>query len=224
MPRQPCQPRRRRTILAFGESPTDTGALRELTAALRSDLPVVAPRRDPIILAKNATTAKMTTLAQRVAGVVRAEQEVADVIAVLVHRDLDAIDPRESPAEPLTAAQNLHASLEREVPAGVTIIPVVPAWEMEAWWFLWPTQVAAHRPGWRVLPDRLGQRVDQISKAKETLIRALRPAGRTRVPDYSESDGPRIAAKVQQAGTARQPRGRSLAWEAFRDAIDALTP
>ena len=211
-----CPPRRRRTILAFGESRTDTSALRELAAALRSDLPAVAPRKEPIILSKGAATTRMATLARRVASLVRAEQVEADVVAVLAHRDLDAIDSRETMSEILADARALQTSLAAEVPAGVVIIPIVPAWEMEAWWLLWPAQVAAYRPGWRLLPDRSGKRVDQIPAAKETLIHALRPTGRARVPDYSESDGPRIAAKVREARTARAPRESLIKFRSTR--------
>ena len=217
-------PRRGRTILAFGESHTDTHALKELVAALRPDLPVVAPRQQPIILARRAATAKAMTVAERVTKLVRAEQVQTDVIAVLAHRDLDAIDPRETADEILANERELRDSLAAVAASGVAVVPVVPAWEMEAWWFLWPEQVAAHRSAWRRLPDHSGKRVDRITRAKETLTRALRPVGRKSVPDYSESDGARIAAQVRTAGTARSPRGRSLAYETFVAMIDALKP
>jgi len=213
---------RRRTILAFGESHTDTHALKELVAALRPDLPVVAPRRQPIILARTAARPKKATVADRIENVVRAEQVQAEVIAVLAQRDLDACDPRDSAAEPLPSEEDLRASLSAVAKCGPIVVTIVTAWEMEAWWFLWPRQVAAHRPGWRKLHDRSGQRVDRIDNAKEALVRALRPSGRVRVPDYSETDGPHIAAGVREAGAVRTPMGRSLAYEAFVTAIDGL--
>jgi hypothetical protein len=216
-------PQRPRTILAFGEDATDTKALKELVRALRPDLPTMSPRREPIILSVMAAGEKKRTMARRMFQVIKAAQVENDVLAVLAHRDLDDVDPREEASELLPAEVDLRQSLEAELQSvGAAVVPVVPAWEIEAWWFLWPDQVAELRPGWRTLPDRTGKRVDQIANAKETLRRELQPTEHRRVPSYSESDGPRIAAKVREAGVARDPKGRSIAYLRFIKAIDGL--
>lgn len=210
------------TILAFGESRNDTHALRELAAALRPDLPPVAPRPQPILLRRDALEGKRQNMADKIAAVVRAEAVTREVIAVLAHRDLDAPEPRDDASVAHENEAELRRDIAAAVPAGCAVIPVVCAWEMEAWWFLWPDQVAAHRTSWRRLPPRDRQRVDRISGAKEELRRALRSKGHAQVPDFAESDGPRIAARVRQAGTARAPRGVAISYQRLIAALDAL--
>ena len=211
-----------RTILAFGESPNDTRALRELVAALRSDLPRVEPRQQPIILRKDIQPGTRRRMTDGIAAVVRAEAVTRKVVAVLAHRDLDAREPRDDASAPHDNEAELHKTLTAAVPAGCAVIPVVPAWEMEAWWFLWPEQVAAHRPSWRKLPPHDRRRVDRIPDAKEALQQALRPKSRAHVPGYAESDGPRIAARVREAGTARSTRGIAVAYQRLIAALDAF--
>ncbi|MGC8475982.1 MAG: hypothetical protein ACP5NP_06485 [Acetobacteraceae bacterium] len=219
MARRSGQPR---AILAFGESPNDARTLRELAAALRHDLPPVEPRQQPIILRKDIKPKIKQGMADRIAAVVRAESEVRKVVAVLAHRDLDEVEPRSDASEAHDNEAELHRTVAAAVPPECAVIAVVPAWEMEAWWFLWPEQVAKHRSGWRPLRLRVGQRVDRIRDAKEELRRALRPKHHARVPDYVESDGPRIAALVREAGTARAPRGIAIAYQRLIAALDAL--
>lgn len=215
-------PRLPRTILAFGESPNDTHALRELTAALRPDLPPAVPRQTPIILRKHIKPRTKRGMADRIAAVVRAEAVTREVVAVLAHRDLDAREPRDDASGPHDNEADLHRTITAAVPGGCAVIPVVCAWEMEAWWFLWPEQVAAHRPSWRRLPVHDNQRVDRIGDAKETLKRALRPKTHRHIPDFTESDGPRIAARVREARAARSPRGVAVAYQRLIAALDAL--
>jgi hypothetical protein len=93
---------------------------------------------------------------------------------------------------------------------------------MEAWWFMWPDQVAKHRPTWEPLKDRSGKRVDRIKDAKEILTRELRPSGKVRVPDYSETDAPYIAALIRKDGTIRKPKGVSMAFSRFLAALDEI--
>jgi hypothetical protein len=211
-----------RIILAFGESPNDTRAPSELKAALRPDLPPVAPRPRPIILRRDAEAAKGRSMADRIAAVVRAETVAHKVVAVLVHRDLDAPEPRDDASLTHESETELRRHLAAAVPGGCAVIPVVCAWEMEAWWFLWPDQVAAHRASWRRLPRQGRRRVDRISEAKEELRRSLRPKGRAHVPDFVEADGPRIATLVRGAGTARTPCGVAIAYQRLIAALDAL--
>lgn len=219
MARRSGQPR---TVLAFGESLNDTRALRELVAALRPDLPPVEPRQPPIILRKGTRPETKHGMADKIAAIVRAEEVTRKVVAVLAHRDLDAKEPRDDASAPHDNEADLHHAISAALPAGCAVIPVVPAWEMEAWWFLWPDQVAAHRRSWRKLPPLDNPRVDRIANAKEALKDALRPRSRKYVPVFAESDGPRIAALVREAGTARAPRGVAVAYQRLMAALDAL--
>jgi hypothetical protein len=104
---------------------------------------------------------------------------------------------------------------------------VVPAWEIEAWWFLWPEAVAAVNASWDSLDGYRGRRTGLIANAKEELQRALTrsfdAAKKQRVRTYSESDAPSIARQVRERGLADAPAGRSDSWERFRTSVALCT-
>src|SRR4051812_13026870 len=74
------QTRRRRVaqparVLIFGESPNDTGALRELTVALKPSLGGrVDIRKQPLVLIKDAKPEDVPDRASRIRAAVKAEQ------------------------------------------------------------------------------------------------------------------------------------------------------
>jgi hypothetical protein len=94
---------------------------------------------------------------------------------------------------------------------------VVPAWETEAWFFLFPDAVSKAFPSWNKLTAATG-RVDQRQNAKEAFRDATTPKKAKR--RYSESDGPAIAAKIAELGLARSPTGRSDAYDRFIRCVD----
>jgi hypothetical protein len=199
-------------VLFFGENPHDSEALRELYRAIRPQGPPAEIRREPLILVRQAETSKQRKQASRIASIAAAERARRPVEAVVVHRDCDAVEPTH-----VATARELEVELGA---AGVpNPIPATPAWCTEAWWFLWPAAVAAVNARWKPLKAPQTQ-LGKIRDAKQALIRRLRPAGSVTTQDYTESDSPRIAAKVRELSLIDQPLGVSESFRAFRTALE----
>jgi hypothetical protein len=183
---------RRAVVLVFGESEHDRRAVCHLTAGLRPDFGGnVETRRTPLVLIKNARPEKARSNAQEIAKLVKQESAARDVIAVLAHEDCDATEP----AHIAVAAKIEHALGSAGCPGAH--VAVTPAWEIEAWWLVFPDAVVTVVEGWREPNDWLGKDVGQIENAKETLTRALRPTrGGRKGRDYHEADSIEIARNV----------------------------
>lgn len=202
------------TVALFAEDPTDYLAIEQLIVALcPSAAGRVVKRRRPLLLAKGAQAAALQKRAAQLAATVR-QIEISDgpVTCVFVHEDADAVTPADArrSAEMRAAA---HA-------ADVEICPVVPAWELEAWWFLFPDAVAAAFPSWKKLTPRAT--VDRITDAKEK-FRDATTDRRTR-RRYREADGQAIAGKVRALGLARAPMGTCASYTRFVDCVDECCP
>jgi len=104
----------------------------------------------------------------------------------------------------------------------VEVIVAIPAYEIEAWWLLWPEAVAKHRPSWDKLQDRTGQRVDKIVDAKKSLQRSLRRSDNKRIPDYSESDGFHIVEHAAKLGLLKAPKGVAVSYIRYVQAIEGI--
>jgi len=192
---------RRSVILVFGESDNDRKAIAALVRALCSGVFVrVLPR--PLVLLKNARPDTAPHLADRLAAAARAEAVRHDVLCVLAHEDADAIEP---------AHEAVTRKIEKALAAAGTpgmVHAVVPAWEIEAWWFLWPDLVGSCYPSWQ--SPAVATPAGQIREAKERLAKAVRPAriskqDRVRFPDRRESDSIRIAEAVERSGRVDEP-------------------
>jgi hypothetical protein len=203
--------RRRNTVVIFGESENDTRTLSELFRALRPDFTgTVKPLREPPILIKDASPRKLPKRADVLAAIVRSEAVNSTVVCVVAHEDCDAVEPAH------VALSDKIESLFRE--EGITARAATPAWEMEAWLFLWPEASKSYRPLWRRPDNYNGSNVGMLTDAKEKYIRALRPraaADRARVRDYRESDAPIIAAKVRELGVIDNISATSNSYERF---------
>jgi hypothetical protein len=110
--------------------------------------------------------------------------------------------------------------------AGITdVVAATPAWEIEAWWMLFPEALAATRRCWRVV-DYANRHVGLIRNAKEQLRRDLRPVvrdARVRCKDFVESDGVRVAEEILKAGLVRRAvRPRSDSFQCFKGEIEAI--
>lgn len=197
-------------VLVFGENDTDRQAIKELVAALCPEAPRVEKRPKPLVLVRGRAAAEAKKSAVQVTSQVATDAVRFTVQAVIAHEDCDAI----SPAHVALGAQ-IRTVWGAALPCPV--IPATPAFEMEAWWFLWPDVVARVVPTWRALPTRT-RNVDAIPDAKEALTTALRPNPHHRRP-YTESDGPAIARRIREMGLVDQPVARSPSFEAFRDAV-----
>jgi hypothetical protein len=207
-------PRRRkasRKVLIFGEDETDTKLLSELLLALCPVLDgIVYPFRRPPVLIRDAAASVIPDRVSRLTALIDAEMATSDVICVFAHEDCDAVEPAHE-----TLSQKIEESFRQ---AGYHVHAVTPAWESEAWLFLWPEAVRAYRPNWRSLRRYEGRNVGLIADAKGELTRALRPQGqrRGRVRDYRETDAPEIAWHVRDLNLAETPRARSASYEQFR--------
>jgi len=206
-------------ILVFGESENDTKSIRELIEALRPDLAgKVKPLREPLVLIKNARPEDVPERARKIADVVDINRATNDVACVFAHEDCDDVEPNHE-----AACTKIEAALAK---AGCPAHAVVPAWELEAWWFMWPEAVQAIKPrSWRAPDDYLGKRVGLIKDAKEELEKRvipknLKPEKRKGFPDYEESDSPAIARQVRERGLARKPGARSDSYMRFVSSVD----
>ena len=197
-------------VLVFGESFNDAQAIGHLFKALKPDGPGIKPLKAPIILSRDAEDAKRRKNRNLVAAVVRAEVTKGHVVAVLIHRDCDAVEPAHK--DQCLKIRCDFKDLE------CTVIPVTPAFEIEAWWFFWPAAVASVNPRWKRL--RCVQRNHgSIPNIKEYLIRQLRASGGARTNEYSEADSPRIAEKVRRLGIVSERCGQAGSFDDFVKAL-----
>jgi hypothetical protein len=205
-------------VLVFGEDDNDRECIKILIGSLRPDLARrIQARRQPLVLIKGVRPEDVPDNAQRIATVVTAERIKNEVGCVFAHQDCDDFEP---------AHEQVAAEIESALrAAGCEAHAVAPAWEMEAWWFLWPDAVQAANPSWRKPDDYLGRNVGMIKNAKEELKRCVVPAGEKRgrsgFRGYQESDAPKIAAAVSRLGIADKPGGRSGSYDRFRTSVSA---
>jgi hypothetical protein len=194
-------------VLVFGEDDHDRECIKILLEGLRPDLARrVQKRRQPLVLLKNANPADVPDRAQRIALAVDAERDA--VACVFAHEDCDAVEPAHD-----RVAAKIESALRA---AGLEAHAVVPAWEMEAWWFLWPEAVKAAFPSWRAPDDHAGRNVGMIRNAKEELRRRVTPSNAKRgFLGYRESDAPLIAARVVALGLLRMPKATSKSYTRF---------
>lgn len=200
--------------LVFAEDANDADSLRALVQAISPKAPRIDFCRKPPILIRDARRAEdRKKNAANVGSVVRAKRCRNHVLFVIAHQDCDAVEPAHK-----NLRDQIRSNLQKEgVP---NPIAVTPAWELEAWWYLWPEAVARVNSKWRRL-SRQGNH-GLIVNAKEQLRRDLRARG-TR--DYEESDSPRIASHVRDLKLADKLRGQSRSFALFRsDVLDVLEP
>ncbi|WNG26199.1 hypothetical protein F0U62_20845 [Cystobacter fuscus] len=206
-------------VLVFGEDENDTRSIRELIEALRPDLAgKVQHRRQPLVLIKDARPEDVPERARKIAEAVDIERATSEVVCVFAHEDQDGLEPAHE-----ATCQKIEAALLK---AGCPAHAVVPAWELEAWWFMWPEAVQAVRPrSWRLPDDHLGKQVGRIRDAKEELRRRLvpkelKPEKRKGFPHYQESDSPAIARQVREKKLARTPKASSGSYTRFMASVD----
>lgn len=200
-----------KTIVVLGEDDNDRKAILILVAALREDIARadLRPLRKPMALVRNVPPSRLPNQAARVSALLRAVDVRTPIRCVLMHEDADEVEP---------AHEALIAKIEdcyRPLPWPVRA--VVPAWEIETWWFLFPEAVRQVRPNWRPLNQYKGRDVGQIRHAKEELQKALRPSGaKPTFQSYTEADSVLIAEKIAVTGELSLPWfARSKSWEAF---------
>lgn len=189
-------PGSRRLILVFGEDEHDRLAIATLVRALRPGLRV-QPIRQPLVLIKGALPETARQNAEEIAAQARDIAAGGEVLAVLAHQDCDACQPAD-----VAVANRLEEALAAAGCPG-TPIGVAPAWEIEAWWMVFPEAVQQVVEGWRAPTGWLGHDVGMVQDAKEALCRALRPVKGVkgkRVRDYEENDSIATAENIVSLG------------------------
>lgn len=212
--------RKKKAVLLFGEDKNDREAIQELAEGLCPALAGhVQIRRHPLVLVKNVNPVELASRKRSLRAQVAADRVRFDVRGVLVHEDCDAVEP----AHEALAARYADAFKD----ADYRVHPVLPAWELEAWWLLWPDELGEYRASWRAPTEFRGKHVGKLRNAKERLRRAVRPKRMTgdkakRFPDYEESDSPGIARLLRERGCLDSPQGRSDSYAHFQRELTAI--
>lgn len=206
-------------ILIFGESENDTGALKRLIPALAAPRRVECrPIRRPIILAQRANFDVRQYMSRLVAAAERGEVKAGRTVVVVAHRDCDDVEPTHVACGVALVADLKAAGVQRPVAA-------IPAWDIEAWWLLFPDALQQTRGCWKKIS--IGQRrTGMIPRTKDYLTRSLRPANNRRCKDYTESDSIRISEVIADTGAIGDAAlNRSSSLSDFRDQLlVALSP
>lgn len=197
--------------LVFAENQNDGDALGNLVSAIWAEAPPVHYRRKPLVLIRGREQAEARKNAKSIAAVVKAEEVLSDIRFIIAHQDCDAVEPHNPTAE-LIASEIAATGIKN-------VVAVAPAWELEAWWYLWPSAVAAVNSKWKKL-SRKGNH-GMICNAKETLIRDLRSPGTS---DYRESDSIKIAKAIRDLKLINSRVGTAPSFDSFSKAIRALIP
>lgn len=207
-------------VLVFGEDENDTSAIVVLVRGIRPDLGTrtkLEPLRKPLTLIKDIDAARLAARARKVVATTKAANVRLPVRACIFHEDTDAVEPSSA----ALASQIIRAY------SGCrgAVLPAVAAWEVEAWWYLFPDAVAATHSSWRAPTQHVGRDTGMIRDPKKTLRRDVRPTGQ-RVPPsfrtYKESDCTAIARAIVDGGHLPNPKGTSTSWTAFVTAVRAM--
>ena len=134
-------------VLIFAEDTNDAEALKELIRVLAPGA-LVKVLRDPPVLGRDTAHTKRIKMSGTIAAFARDEETGGRRVVVVAHRDCDAVEPAH-----LGEASSLIDVLRA---AGVTLpVAATPAWEMEAWWMLFPAALAKTRGCWK--PSIIGR-------------------------------------------------------------------
>ena len=204
----------KRVIAVFGESHNDSQAIMHLVSALKPDLQVRAVRSPTVLIHKNAGGRNnIRRNADQIKEAIKALNVHSRVVAAVVHKDCDEIEP---------AHTRLSKVIEAQL-AGTKYVCVAatPAWEIESWWYLWPDAVSAYHASWARL-NRRGKNVGLLADAKEQLVRDLRPKGSKKTRDYVESDSVGIAEFVRKLGCVNKQDAVSDSFALFQGKIAAI--
>lgn len=206
---------RRQVVLVFGEDESDTKAIAELIVAICPELAgKVKPLSRPPILIKDARPGDVVGRASVISALIEGEKAVADVICVFAHEDCDAVEP---------AHEGLAMKIEESMAsAGHHVHAVTPAWEIEAWWLMWPDALVAYRSSWRKITKYRERNVGVVENAKEALRRELRPtrgSGESRARDYRETDSPGIAKTIREGGYIASTQAKSASYDRFVESV-----
>lgn len=203
-----------RRVLVVGESGQsndlyDAQAIKHLILAHQPTWEVKALKR-PAVLAKGEEKA-LAKAASRVADLYRQASAHAHIHGVFNHADTDAVEPSHVPA-----AEVIEASLAS---AGCPGFAAVCAWELEAWFFLWPEAIEATRQAWKVPKTLRGRDVGQLADPKAMMRNdVLKGASKPQL-SYQEKHAPEVAQQI--ALRIHDREGKSLSYDRFVAGIKA---
>jgi hypothetical protein len=198
--------------LIFGENKHDTDSVKELLVALHPELEGrLQSRREPTKELKHTPPEEFPAKVKTVLALADVEEVKASVRCLVVHEDCDEVE-------------NAHIQLTAQVEAAYTTadrpaFAATPAWEIEAWWFMWP-ECAKIKPSWRQPDDHVNKNVGKISHAKQAFERAVTPKNlrtyeRSAFRGYIEADSPRIARRVREREEVGSPQAQSQSFTLF---------
>jgi hypothetical protein len=209
-------------VLVFGEDDNDRKAIIHLIRALSDSKAKITPHKKPIILDRGACKKKRAKMVEEIANFAKAYEKAGRGVAVIVHRDCDAVEP---------AHVELAKSLQEQLSAaGVrSLVAATPAWEIESWWMLFPKAIEKVCTCWKKV-NYGSQWVGKFANAKEKLIRDLRPSATRKCRDFCEADGVKIAKVVSEdpSISARLRQNRihlrpsKLVWNLYSKVEDKL--
>jgi hypothetical protein len=201
-------------VLVVGESGQsndlhDAQAIKHLILAHQPTWEVRALKR-PAVLAKGKEKA-LAKAANRIAKLYRQASGETPIHAVFNHADTDEVEPSHVPA-----AEVIEASL---ADAGCPGYAAVCAWELEAWFFLWPDAIEATRRAWKVPKKLRGRDVGQLADPKAVMRReVLKGASRPQLA-YQEKHAPEVAQQI--APRIHDREGKSRSYDRFVARIEA---
>lgn len=175
-------------VVVIGESGRsndryDAQAVRHLILAHQPDWQVTALKK-PAVMVRGRAAARAKA-ATRVADLYRQLSQDQAVDAVFNQADTDEVEPSHE-----AAASAIEAALSS---AGCPGYAAVCAWEIEAWFFLWPEAIEAVNAAWKVPKSRRGRDVGQFTSPKEILKTEVLKRGSRPQLAYQEKHAPLIA-------------------------------
>lgn len=203
-----------RRVLVVGESGQsndlyDAQAIRHLILAHEPTWQVKVLKQPPV-LAKSRTAA-MAKAAGRLASLYRSASRNQPIDCLFNHADTDAVEPSHLPAA---------ATIEKALAdAGCPGHAAVCAWELEAWFFLWPNAIEATRGAWKVPRKLRGRDVGQLADPKALMSRDVLQAGAKPQVAYQEKHAPEVAEHIGRRLNERE--GKSDSYDRFVAQIKA---
>lgn len=203
-----------RRVLVVGESGQsndlyDSQAVKLLIEAHRPDWVVQASKK-PAVLAKGKARATARA-ADRVAKLYRQASRARAIDCVFNQADTDAVEPSHE-----KAAADIEKAL---ADAGCPGHAVVCAWELEAWFFLWPEAIEATRSVWSVPNGLRGRDVGQLNDPKSLMRTEVLMKGAKPQLAYQEKHAPEIADQIKSRLGDRN--GKSLSFDRFVKQVEA---
>ena len=203
-------------ILVFGEDDNDRRSISNLLRAIlleKQNVDILV-RRSPTILSREAKR-KRVDMAKEILAFCTAEKLRRKRVNPVVHRDCNSVEPAHKEEEKV-----LRELLQAVGLSGVVV--ATPAWEIEAWWMLFPKALHDTRKCWKQV-NYGSQNVGMIQNAKERLRRDLRPdgAGSRSCPDFAKIDGVLISEKIAEHRLIHQAiSARSEVLQSFRRQVE----